>query len=431
MPLGGYGAALLGEEEIALVTQAIKEKRPFRYYGSDLKAFFSLTDQFEEAFAEKMGVPFALGVTSGTAALEVALGALGVGPGDEVLVPAWSWVSCFTTVAHLGARPVLAEINDTLCLDPSEIDRLCSPRTKAVIVVHYQGAAAEMEEILAAAKRQRIAVLEDCAEAVGASYRGRRVGSLGDLGTYSFQYNKTITSGEGGALVTQEARLYERAVRMHDLGMMRPTHANQVPPQEAWFSGTQFRMSEMTAAVALAQLRKLDKIRTHCKKLSSIVREALFEIPGVRLRRIPDPSGESAIETYFWLPDAGLTKPFSQFLEARNVSLQRTTGTYCHYRREYCLNRRTHSTFSPFAEENEWPTQGYRPEDFPQTEELIQNILAIPVGCYYTESDAQHIADTLRAATREFFPKSQISGTQQHRKPLKKNCSMAGLEGVL
>lgn len=421
MPLAGYGAALLGEEEIALVTRVLREKRPFRYYGPELKPFPSMAGQFEEEFAAMTGTPFALGVTSGTAALEVALGALGVGPGDEVLLPAWSWVSCFTAVVHLGAKPVLAEINSTLCLDPSEIDRLCTPRTKAVIVVHYQGAAAEMEEILAAARRRGIAVLEDCAEAVGAGYRGQRVGSLGDIGTFSFQYNKTITSGEGGAIVTRDARLYERAVRMHDLGMLRPDHAGKTHPQETMFSGTQFRMSEMTAAVALAQLRKLESIREHCKKMSQIVREAVQEIPGVRLRRMADSAGESGIETYFWLSDAELTPRFSEFLKSRNVPLQRTTGTYCHYRREYCLSGLSHSDFSPFSGERVWPASGYRPEDFPQTEALVQHLFAIPVGCYYTEADARHIAASVRAATRELFVASSVAGVQGRKRTSQEN----------
>jgi len=160
-PLLGYGAAWIGEEEKALLGTVIESRTPFRYYGSSPETSPPMAATLERELAEVVGTRFALAVTSGTAALETALGALGIGPGDEVILPAWSWVSCFTAVVRSGAKPVLAEINDTFCLDPAEIDRLATPRTKAVLVVHYQGAAAEMDEILQAARRQGIAVLED------------------------------------------------------------------------------------------------------------------------------------------------------------------------------------------------------------------------------------------------------------------------------
>lgn len=398
-PLKGFGAALMGDEEIELVTQVIRDRTPFRYYGPTPETKPAMAATLERELAERTGTRYALAVTSGTSALETALGALGVGPGDEVILPAWSWISCMTSVVRLGAKPVLAEINDTFCLDPKEIERLATPKTKAVLVVHYQGVAAEMDEILSAAKAKNLAVLEDCAESFGATYKGRQVGSMGDIAIFSFQYHKVLSSGEGGAVVTSDDKLYERAVRMHDVGQMRDFHAAIKTPTEHAFCGGQYRMSEITAAVALAQLRKLPNVIDHCRRIMTPIRAAAAALPNVKLRRIPDPQGEVAIETYLWLPEAHQVKILRQFLESRHVHCMPVTGTYCHYRREYLTQRLTHHGIIPaFAEEKEWPARGYRPEDFPATENLIQNFVALPVGCYFTDSDADHISTTLRKA---------------------------------
>jgi 8-amino-3,8-dideoxy-alpha-D-manno-octulosonate transaminase len=395
----GLGAALLGDEERRLVLDVLKRGELFRYYGLrfDTKRPPPMAARFEKEFRAKMGAKHALGVTSGTAALEVALGALGVGPGDEIILPAWSWVSCFTAVVRVGARPVLAEVDDTFDLDPAEIARLATSRTKAVIVVHYQGVAADMDPILAAARKAGIAVLEDCAESPGAMYRGRRVGSMGDVGIYSFQYQKSMTSGEGGAVVTNDDRLYERAVRMHDIGNYRPYHAALKPPSEPSFCGSQFRMSELTAAVALAQLRKLDRIRNHCRRLQGRIMKGIGGLPGLSFRRIPDPQGDSGFEIYAFLKTAELAREFNRRLNARHVNCAKMTGTYPHYAKEYCSGARAHApAASPFAGLTPWPAPGYRKEDFPRTEDLIHRHIALPLGVLYTTDDADHIVRSVR-----------------------------------
>src|SRR3954454_8349572 len=262
-PRLGLGSAIIGREEEELVLQGLRRGDLFRYYGHDPKHPPMMAATLEREFAAKVQLKYALAVTSGTAALEVALAALGVGPGDEVIVPAWSWISCFTAIMRVGGTPVLAEIDDTFCLAPGEVMRLKTPRTKAVLLVHYQGVAAELDKLVPECRAADVRLLEDCAEAMGATYHGRPVGTFGDIATFSFQHNKFMTSGEGGMIATNDAALYERSVRMHDLGQMRPYHAQIAAPQVPAFSGSQFRMSELTAAVALAQLRKVDAIRGH------------------------------------------------------------------------------------------------------------------------------------------------------------------------
>lgn len=402
IPEPSLGWTWIGAEEEELVLQVLRSKALFRYYGPDLENPPPMVATLEKEFREMIGTQYALAVTSGTAALETALGALGIGPGDEVIVPAWSWVSCFTSVIRLGGTPVLAEIDETLCLDPNEIPRLCTPRTKAVIAVHYQGVAADLDPILAEARKAGIAVLEDCAESPGALYKGKRIGSLGDIGIFSFQNQKSMTSGEGGMVVTNDPRLYERAVRMHDIGLYRAYHTEVLEPKGESFVGSQFRMSELTGAVALAQLRKLDRIRNHCRDLNARIMAKISALPGLRFRRIPDPQGESGFEIYFWLATPEVVKAFRQRLQAYEVPCQQMTSTYAQYRRPYVISGNTHAEgFSPFDRSAGWPAKGYRAEDFPRTEDLIGRFVAIPIGVLYTEEDAEYIAEVVCRAHAE------------------------------
>jgi 8-amino-3,8-dideoxy-alpha-D-manno-octulosonate transaminase len=397
IPSPALGWALIGREEEELVLEVLRSKALFRYYGPNPESPPSMVATLEREAAAMIGTRFALAVTSGTAALEVALGALGVGPGDEVIVPSWSWVSCFTAVVRVGGKPVLAEIDDTLCLAPGEITRLRTARTKAALVVHFQGVAADLDVLLAEARTAGIALLEDCAESPGAFYRERRVGSLGDIAIFSFQQQKTVTSGEGGLVVTNDPRLHERAVRMHDVGQFRDFHAQQIPANEPAFCGSQFRMSELTGAVALAQWRKVDRIREHCRRLTLRLRAQIGGLPGLQLRRIPDPGGESGFETYFWVQSADVRDAFRNQLKDAGIPCDQMTGTYAQYRRTYVKTGLAHAPgATPFTVGDGWPAHGYRAEDFPRTEGLIHRFVVIPVGVTHTEDDVDYIAATIR-----------------------------------
>ena len=395
----GLGECLIGEEEKALVLAALEQKELFRYYGFRPGSTPAMAATLEKEFAAATGTRFALGVTSGTAALEVALGALGIGPGDEVIIPVWSWISCFTAVVRLGARPVLAEVDDTLNLDPTEIARLCTPRTRAVLVVHYQGVPADMDAIMAAARAAKLSVIEDCAESAGAIYRGRAVGSIGDIGTFSFQTRKIISAGEGGMIVTQDPQLYERAVRMSDVGQYRGFHEKQHPASGTAFSGSNFRMSELTAAVALAQFRRLPRMVALLRSLRARLLKQIGPLPGVAFRRVPDPAGDLGFETYLYLPNADAVSRMRALLTAAGVNSSQHTGTYCHHARAYCQSGAAHAAAaSPFAGLNPWPAAGYREQDFPRTNALITRMMAVPLGVLYTSDDVDLVAAVIQKA---------------------------------
>jgi dTDP-4-amino-4,6-dideoxygalactose transaminase len=398
------GSAAIGPEEESFVLDALRRGELFRYYGNDPATPPPFAATLEREAAALFGSRYALAVTSGTAALEVVLAAAGVGPGSEVIVPAWSWISCFTAVVRCGARPVLAEVDASLCLDPAEIARLCTSRTRAVLVVHYQGASADLDPIVAAAHERGLLVIEDCAEAPGATYHGKRLGSIGDAGIYSFQHNKPMTAGEGGLIVTNSAFIYERAVRLHDLGQYRAHHTQLLAPCEPAFAGGQFRMSELTAAVALAQLRKLDPIRDHCRALKARIAPRLARLSQIKLRPLADPDGDYGFELYFYARDPEAAAAFREKLTARDVWCQQRTGTYPQYRRDYVLNgRAAHRALSPFRRLFPWPARGYRAEDFPRTEELTTRFVALPLGWRYTAEDADHIAASVEAVHAELY----------------------------
>lgn len=397
-PQLGLGAAWIGDEEEALVLDVLRRKELFRYYGNDAKNPPPMATTLETEFAARVGATFALAVTSGTAALECALAAVGVGPGDSVIVPAWSWISCFTAVVRLGAVPILAEVDGSFCLAPGEIARLRRPDTKAAIVVHYQGVAGRLNELLAECETCGVTLVEDCAESPGATYFGRNVGTLARVGSFSFQYNKSVTCGEGGMVVTDDPALYERAVRMHDLGLVRAPHLAALGGQttQTPFCGTNFRMTELQAAVALAQFRKLDAIVAHCKRLKSIVMGHACGLDGLCERPLADPAGDQAFELYFHLPTPEIADAFRGELTARNVHAGKVTGTYCHYARPYC---QPHCTTNPDAVvlPEPWPAPGYRAEDFPRTEAIVQRHLAIPLGVLFTDEDADYIGRSIVA----------------------------------
>jgi len=218
-----FGTQFYGAEERAELIEVLESRSPFRWYGPGSRQPAKVAT-FEKEFAAAMQSKYCLGVTSGTAALQTAMAALEVGPGDEVILPAWTWHSCYSAIVLAGGLPVFAEIDESFNIDPNNIESKITPQTKAIIVVHLQGNPADMDPILALARNHKVRVLEDCAQSVGGSYKGKALGSMGDIAIYSLQLNKTITSGEGGAVVTSDPILFSgQAVFMTSAVCGRPT----------------------------------------------------------------------------------------------------------------------------------------------------------------------------------------------------------------
>jgi 8-amino-3,8-dideoxy-alpha-D-manno-octulosonate transaminase len=312
---GGNG---IGAAELELVSRVMKAQSPFRFYGPDLQHMVdTLEREWREAFAHR----HALGVSSGTAALSIAMGALGIGPGDEVLVPGLLWVSTVSAVVRAGAIPRLVDIDDTFCMDPDDVLRKISPHTRAVLCVHIAGAPGRMHEITEICRVRGLALIEDCAQAAGARQNGRAVGSFGDVGIFSFQLNKTITSGEGGMVVCERDDVFKRVVAMHDLGYARNEQGRlDTSDQACQLWGIGARMSELAGAMALAQLRKLPDIVGWMRDAKWRIRRALDDIPSLAFRKIVDPSGDSGLNLICMLPDEQLCQRFVDAVRAEGIA---------------------------------------------------------------------------------------------------------------
>ena len=244
----------------------------------------------------------ALAVNSGTSALVSALAGMGVGRGDEVIVPAYTWISTAVAVVAVGAVPVIADVDESLTLDVEDARRKISPHTRAIIPVHMRGAAAAMDPLLDLAREKDLLVLEDAAQAVGASLHGRRLGSIGDAGAFSFQQSKIITAGEGGMVVTDDATLHRRAAMYHDSA----APPNMGVSADEWLAGVNLRMPELQAAVVLAQLARLDELlaamRARKSRLKELVADRL-SAQDIVFRTLHDPEGEAATALIFFLPE--------------------------------------------------------------------------------------------------------------------------------
>ena len=251
-----YGPQFYDDVEKRELLEVLESKNPFRWWGGNSKVL-----QFEKAYAAHIGVKYAMAVTSGTTALYTAMAGIGIGPGDEVILPAWTWYADYDAVVLSGALPVFAEIDESFAIDPQDIEARITPRTKAIVPSHLQGGVADLDAILAIARKHKLLVVEDCAQCAGGRYKGKYVGSIADMGINSFQLSKTITSGEGGAVTTNDPKLFERALRFHDVGMIRSPYAESLGGGLlAAFAACNFRMNEFTGAVLKGQLQKLETI---------------------------------------------------------------------------------------------------------------------------------------------------------------------------
>lgn len=331
----GPGLDLLGPEELAEVTDVLSSGHLSRY-GPDDDSFPAKVRRFEELVAQLSETRYALALNSGTSGLFLALVGLGIGPGDEVIVPGFTFVATISSVVYARARPVLAEVDESFTLDPRDVEARITPRTRAIVAVHMLGNPARLEELKAIAARHGLALIEDCAQAFGASYRGRWVGGQGAAGVYSFNEFKTITCGDGGMLVTDDEDLYRRAFAMHDQGHSPNRRGIEVGNRP--FLGLNFRMTELEGAVLLAQVRRLDRIRDHLRANRDLVKEIIEDVPGIRFRALPDPGGELAIHLVIIFPDAATASAVAAELGSITLS---TSGWHVYTHMEHVLTGRT------------------------------------------------------------------------------------------
>jgi len=310
------GGMELGDEELEALADVIRSKNVFRYYGVGEGPH--QVAEFEREFAAHLGARHALCVNAGSSALICGLIGAGVGRGDEVIVPAYTWNATANAVIASGAVPVLGEVDESLTLDPEDVVRKVTPRTKAILPVHMRGAPADMDALCAIAGERGLAIVEDVCQAVGATFRGCRLGTFGDAGAFSLQFNKIITTGEGGVLITDRDDLYDLAIDVHDCAgsVRRGTGLPQFP-------GWNFRASELQGAVARVQLTRLDSLLERMRANQTWLTNRIAELPGLRLRRANDEGGDAGICLIAFAETPALARDAVEALRAEGVDAMR------------------------------------------------------------------------------------------------------------
>jgi 8-amino-3,8-dideoxy-alpha-D-manno-octulosonate transaminase len=337
------GYELIGKEEQQAVNEVFEKGGVLYRYGlADKRLKIYRVDDFEREVAKKVGAKYCHCVCNGTAALKVALFGLGVRAGDEVITQSFTFVATVEAILELGAKPVIAEIDKSLNMDPIDLEKKITSKTKAILPVHMAGVSAKMDEIMAIARKHNIPVLEDSAQAFGGSYKGRFLGTIGDAGIYSFDIGKVITTGEGGAMVTNEEKVFLRAREYADHGHeQNPNFPRGEDTRSFW--GFNYKMMELQGAVGLAQIKKLDYIISKQRENKKKIKDGIKGIRNIEFRELPDAEGDAGDTLIFFAETKEKALQFAKALDECGVGTKNLpdaidwhyAGTWSHIFQDY------------------------------------------------------------------------------------------------
>jgi 8-amino-3,8-dideoxy-alpha-D-manno-octulosonate transaminase len=393
------GSELFGAEEIKEVMDVLNTGVLFRYNHDEQRKGIWKSKELEAEVRTFTGAPYAHAVSSGTAAVSCIMAAAGLGHGDEVIVPPFTYIASVEGVLMAGGLPVFAEIDENLCLSAEGIRKAITPKTKAVMLVHMCGAAADMDAILAVCKEHQLILIEDAGQALGATYKGKHVGLFGVAGGISFDFFKLTTAGEGGLFITNSEEAYKIADSFSDHGH---THigANR-GMEEHPIVGLNFRIGELNAAVGLAQMRKAEYIRSQNRKNKAYLKQRLSEISQITFRPMPDPSGDSATFLNFFLPDtATAQKVVKQFAEDGIAG-----ANYWFLNNYHFINQWGHlkdlKSASPLAINTLGAPQDYHNLQLPKSQEVVGRLISFGIRCSWTDEQLTALADKMVASLKK------------------------------
>ena len=384
----------IGQEEIDAVARVINSRDFFKINNSGQEVL-----HFEKEWGEYVGVQYALQMTSGLAALTSGLIGMGIGPGDEVIIPAYTYIATALAVTGTGAIPVIAEVDDTLTLDVEDAERKITSHTKAIIPVHIQGFPSDMDGITKLAKQYGLKVLEDACQADGGSYHGRFLGTLGDAGAYSYNYYKVITAGEGGALVTEDRVIYERALIYHDSGAVAFFGDQLEGINQPLFGGTEFRVSDITGAILREQLKRMPNIiedlRKNKKKLMTQMGSHLLPI------RSHDFEGDCGTTLALRFENQEQARRFADHCASAGIAITIPidTGKHVYTNWSQIMERRGafHPAMDPYQmEANRELQQNYTMDMCPRTLELLACTAYLAVSPDWSDAELAQIINTLQ-----------------------------------
>lgn len=392
------GFELFDDEERKEINDVMDTGILMRYGFEEQRKGLWKAKELEQALCAKLKVPYAQLTSSGTSALTTVMAGLGIGAGDEVIMPTFTFVASFESVFSVGATPVLVDIDDTLTLDPIAVEAAITPRTKAVMPVHMCGAMADLDALKAICEQHQLILLEDACQAFGGSYKGRALGTIGQAGVFSFDFVKTITCGEGGGIVTHDPDLYQRCDAYSDhghdhLGLDRGADLHP-------FIGYNYRISELHAAVGLAQLRKLDQFLTIQRSTKKIFKDALRTIPEVTFRRLPDEDGDTGTFLGFFLPDEDKARKVTAAMKAAGLATFYYYDNNWHYIRKWDHFKQLR-VLNRFSKELEQAMERYTTQQFPASDALIKRCICTPINLSWSDELIREKADLLVNAVKK------------------------------
>ena len=384
------GFELFGDKERKELNDVLDNGVLMRYGFDGMRKGHWKAKELEKALEEKLQANHVQLVSSGTAAVSVALASAGIGAGDEVIMPTFTFVASFEAIMAMGATPVLVDIDDTLTLDPKAVEAAITPKTKAIMPVHMCGSMANLDALLTICKEHNLLLIEDSSQATGATYKGKPLGSIGDLGCLSLDFVKIITAGEGGAVLTNNEKFYKHADHFSDHG--HDHIGNDRGAETHPFLGYNFRISELHAAVGLAQLRRLDEFVAIQKKNYTILREALSQIPEVTFRTVPEGGVESYSFLNFFLPNLETSRKVIQAFKDNGVdACWNYFDNNWHYIRKW-EHLKELKTLYPLSNEVKEGLKYLQAKTFEQSDHYIGRNISCLIKLSWTEEEVKQRA---------------------------------------
>lgn len=382
------GYEFFGNEERKEVNDVLETGILMRYGFDGPRKGIWKAKELESAICSKFGCSYAQLVSSGTAALTTAMGALGIGYGDEVILPSFTFVASFEAVLSVGAIPVFVDIDETLTLDPIAVRNAITPKTKCIMPVHMCGSMADLGALQAICKEHNLLLLEDACQSIGGTYHGKMLGTIGDAGTFSFDFVKTITCAEAGVVMTSREDVYIASDGYSDHG-----HDHNGVDRGADlhpFIGYNFRLSELHAAVGLAQIRKLDNFLQIQKKNHAALKKIISQAPGIAFRKIPDENGDSCTFLSWFLPTAQATKAVVASMKEKGV----LAGNFYwfdnnwHYIRKWD-HLKNSVTLNALHPDHKATVMHHANKDFSASDAIMSRCVSTAIGLLWTEEQVQ------------------------------------------
>ena len=398
------GFELFGDAERKEVQDVLNSGVLMRYGFDGLRQGHWKAKDLETAIEKRFAVQHAQLLSSGTAAVSMALAASGVGAGDEVIMPCFTFVASFEAILMLGATPVVVDIDDTLTLDIGAVKSAISPKTKAIMPVHMCGSMANLDALKTICKNHDLLLIEDACQAIGGTYKGQALGTIGDLGCFSFDFVKTVTCGEGGVVITNHDKYAKHLDHFSDHG--HDHIGNDRGAENHPFLGYNFRISELNAAVGLAQFRRIDEFLALQKKHYKILRGALEPLDGVTFRSVPEGGEESYAFLNFFLEDLETARAVNQAFKANGLDVCfHYYDNNWHYIRKWDHLKMKKSLF-PLSPEIQSGLDALKEKNFAKSDHYIGRNLSCLVKLSWSEEEVAHRAKTMANCIQSVYANS-------------------------